>query len=216
MNHVVLLGDSVFDNASYVPGEPAVVDQVRDILPLGWQATLLAVDGDGIADVGRQLAQLPEGASHVVVSAGGNDALAHSDILNRPVRNSMTLFLELARIQQDFSLGYERMLQTVLSRRLASAVCTIYDEVPMPDETTRRVIRTALSVFNDSIIRVASLFGVPVLDLRRICSAQEDYSRLSPIEPSSQGGSKIAAAIVQLIRDCDFGEQRSSLWPGRR
>ena len=44
-NHVVLLGDSILDNGAYVPGKPAVIDQVRGELPAGWTATLLAVDG---------------------------------------------------------------------------------------------------------------------------------------------------------------------------
>ena len=35
MSHVVLLGDSIFDNASYVPGRPAVIDQMRTSLPRG-------------------------------------------------------------------------------------------------------------------------------------------------------------------------------------
>jgi hypothetical protein len=33
MNHIVLLGDSIFDNAAYVAGGPDVVRQVRDNLP---------------------------------------------------------------------------------------------------------------------------------------------------------------------------------------
>ena len=38
--HLVLLGDSIIDNASYVPGRrPAVIDQVRSRLPEGWSAT---------------------------------------------------------------------------------------------------------------------------------------------------------------------------------
>ena len=43
--HIVLLGDSIFDNACYVPGEMPVIEQVRAELP-EWQATMLAVDGD--------------------------------------------------------------------------------------------------------------------------------------------------------------------------
>src|SRR4051812_3797588 len=42
MGHVVLLGDSIFDNAAYVGGRPAVIDQVRAGLPDGWHATLNA------------------------------------------------------------------------------------------------------------------------------------------------------------------------------
>ena len=46
MGHVVLLGDSTFDNASYVPGGPAVIEHARRCLPAGWQAALLARSSD--------------------------------------------------------------------------------------------------------------------------------------------------------------------------
>jgi hypothetical protein len=51
--------DSIFDNAAYVPGDPAVIEQLRAVLPDGWQATLLAVDGDVTADIGEHLRGLP-------------------------------------------------------------------------------------------------------------------------------------------------------------
>jgi hypothetical protein len=43
--HVVLLGDSIFDNAAYTGREPDVITHLRRLLPNGWQATLCAVDG---------------------------------------------------------------------------------------------------------------------------------------------------------------------------
>ena len=33
MKHVVLLGDSVFDNSAYVPNEPDVIEQLKRKLP---------------------------------------------------------------------------------------------------------------------------------------------------------------------------------------
>ena len=75
MGHVVLLGDSIFDNERYVPGGPDVVGHLRNELPAGWTATLLAVDGAVVNDVPRQLRKLPANADCLVVSAGGNDAL---------------------------------------------------------------------------------------------------------------------------------------------
>ena len=36
MGHVILLGDSIFDNARYVPGGPSVIEQLRRALPDGW------------------------------------------------------------------------------------------------------------------------------------------------------------------------------------
>ncbi|HEX8263373.1 MAG TPA: hypothetical protein VF547_10915, partial [Allosphingosinicella sp.] len=73
MGHVVLLGDSILDNGAYVRGGPDVVRQLRSKLPVNWDASLLALDGAVTREVRGQLARLPAGASHVVVSAGGND-----------------------------------------------------------------------------------------------------------------------------------------------
>ena len=58
MSHIVLLGDSIFDNAAYVAGGPDVVKQLRNRLPTGWKATLRAVDGSVTSGVERQLGQL--------------------------------------------------------------------------------------------------------------------------------------------------------------
>ena len=50
-HHIVLLGDSIFDNAKYVPDGLPVIEHLRQIIPPNWQATLLAVDGDATPDV---------------------------------------------------------------------------------------------------------------------------------------------------------------------
>ena len=60
MGHVVLLGDSIFNNAAYVQRGQEVIAQLRDRLPPGWSATLGAVDGAVIADVDRQFGRNPE------------------------------------------------------------------------------------------------------------------------------------------------------------
>src|SRR5688572_29365747 len=73
--HLVLLGDSIFDNGYYVPGGPSVLEHVRRLLPQAWQATLLAVDGAKIDSVYRQLERLPADATHLILSIGGNNAL---------------------------------------------------------------------------------------------------------------------------------------------
>jgi hypothetical protein len=58
MGHVVLLGDSIFDIARCVPDRPPVIEQLRQALPRGWTATLLAIDGhittiDFVKQLGR-------------------------------------------------------------------------------------------------------------------------------------------------------------------
>jgi hypothetical protein len=83
----------------------------------------------------------------------------------------------------------------VLARGLPTALCTIYDTPPSaPDH---RIIKAALSLFNDRISRAAFSRGLALIDLRLICSEEADYA--NPIEPSVQGGAKIAAAISSLV-----------------
>ena len=53
--HIVLLGDSIFDNGAYVPDGPAVREQLADLLPEDDRVTLLAVDGDMTIHVKDQL-----------------------------------------------------------------------------------------------------------------------------------------------------------------
>jgi hypothetical protein len=193
MNHIVLLGDSIFDNAAYVAGGPDVVRQLRDILPSGSRATLNALDGAVIADLPQQLQKLPSDVSHLVVSVGGNDALGEASLLERKV-SSMAEALELiSGVRERFRSAYARMLDQVLQRRLPLAVCTIY-EARFPEAVTRRLAATALTALNDAITREAFARGVDCIDLRILCNDDRDFA--NPIEPSVHGGAKIAAAIL--------------------
>jgi lysophospholipase L1-like esterase len=195
MSHIVLLGDSIFDNGVYVPGHPDVVKQLRGVLPDGWSATLLAVDGAVTRSVAGQLTRLPADATHLVISVGGNDALGESSILHSGVRMVAEAVSLLADAQERFARSYVDMLRPVLGVGLPTAVCTIYDTPSTAPN--HRIIRTALALFNDIITRAAFSEGLPLVDLRLICSEDEDYA--NPIEPSAKGGAKMAAAIARLI-----------------
>ena len=195
MAHIVLLGDSIFDNAAYVPGQPDVVRQVRALLPEGWQATLLAVDGGVTRDVPSQLRNLPADASHIVLSVGGNDALGASWLLGQAVRSVGEGVAVLEQAQRRFADDYEAMLGKVVEAGLPTAVCTIYD-TPR-SAPNHAVIRTGLAIFNDIITRAAFSRGLPLIDLRLICNEEEDYA--NPIEPSVHGGAKITRAIFSFV-----------------
>jgi len=200
MGHAILLGDSIFDNARYVPGGPAVVDQLRAHLPAGWRATLLAVDGSVASDVAAQLSRLPADATHLLVSTGGNDALGSGALVRDTGLSAADGFIVLAEVWADFRRDYRGMLAAVRATGKPAAVCTVYDAIPglSPAEAA------GLAVFNDVIVREATAAGLPVLDLRRVCDRAADYSDLSPIEPSRVGGNKIAAALARLIARHDF------------
>jgi hypothetical protein len=204
--HVVLLGDSIFDNARYTAGGPSVIDHMRRAT--SGKATLLARDGAIVSDVIRQVEKLPEDATHLVVSGGGNDALASNIILQETTSSLTEALHRLADLHEEFRRDYRQMLQKVLSYGRAVAVCTIYDSIP----TLSRGDATGLCLFNDVILREAFRVGVPVLDLRLICTDRDDYSRSSPIEPSAVGGGKIARAISRLIERHDFQTEGSRVF----
>jgi hypothetical protein len=197
MNHAVMIGDSIFDNGAYVePSQPDVIQQVRAMLPQGWRATLRAVDGATTRDVEGQLQGLPADATNLVISVGGNDALHGAHVLLESARSVADALGKLAAVRERFEFEYRAMLDTILERGLPTAICTIYDGYVGMEEQ-QRINVAALAIFNDVIIREAFARGLALIDLRIICTAPEDYS--NPIEPSANGGEKIAAAIVGAV-----------------
>lgn len=204
MPHLVLLGDSIFDNAAYVRGGPDVVRQVRDVLPAGWSATLGAVDGATTHGVAAQVARLPGDATHIVLSVGGNDALGASGLLHSSAGSVADALGLLAEAQEAFEESYRAMLAQLLAAGLPTAVCTIYDTPPSgPDH---RIIKAALALFNDRITRAAFSHRLPLIDLRLVCSDDSDYA--NPIEPSVRGGEKMARAIAELAGACEADWRR--------
>jgi hypothetical protein len=201
MSHLVLLGDSIFDNARYVAGGTSVIEHLRKRLPSGWKVTLLARDGAGTAEIARQFEQMPDDATHIIMSAGGNDALDHcSLILHEPAESFAEVLSRLSEIRERFRLAYRKVLERALAFRKPIAVCTIYDAIPGLD----RIEATGLCFFNDVILREAFTAGVPLIDLRLVCTDAADYSKASPIEPSTVGGGKIARVLANLVLEHDF------------
>lgn len=196
MPHIVLVGDSIFDNARYTEGGPDVITQVREILPQGWKSSLLAVDGSTTKQVPSQLKNLPEDASHLVLSVGGNDAIMNAGVLQSPASSTADALVALANVAGVFEENYRRAVGTCRESALALVVCTIYNGC-FPDAPYQRLASIALMAFNDVILRIAIERALPVIDLRYVCCSPADYA--NPIEPSSVGGAKIARAIVKLI-----------------
>jgi hypothetical protein len=195
--HIILLGDSIFDNFKYVQPEPDVVAQLKELLPSGWKASLRAVDGSVTNNVAAQLANLPEDATHLVLSVGGNDLLGCAgDLLRAPASESSEAFLLLARVMGVFESMYRRLVDACLESNLPLVVCTIYNG-NFADQEFQTMARVAVAAFNDAILRLSREKGLLSIDLRLVCSLAEDYA--NPIEPSAIGGRKIAQAIWQTI-----------------
>ena len=213
MTHIVLLGDSVFDNGPYVASGRDVTSSLRRRLPPGWQATLLAQDGAVLANVHDQAQSLPSEGTHLFVSAGGNDGLRWMGIFGEPVASVAEALERLAAIRREFQTRYQAMLDEVSTSApgLPMAICTIYD-VRFPEPAFREAVLSALTLLNDIITREAGQRGLPLLDLRTLLDEDADFA--NPIEPSAQGSEKLASAILEVVQEHDFTVTRSTIFTG--
>jgi hypothetical protein len=200
MNHLVLLGDSIFDNSAYVDNGPSVIQQVNSQLPGDWQATLLAVDGDTSAEVLNQITKLPPKLTHLALSVGGNDALTCIGRLKAAAATVREGLTTLTQIKSEFEVNYQRLISKLVLLNKPTLLCTIYDQVPRLTPE----LQTALGLFNDVIFRGAIQHELPVLDLRMVCTEADDFSESSPIEPSAKGGEKLSSRLVSVMMQHDF------------
>jgi hypothetical protein len=209
MPHLVLLGDSIFDNAAYTRGEPDVVTHLRTLLPAGARATLLAVDGAITRSMAEQVPHIPEDATHLVVSIGGNDALGCLDLLDAPAASTADALRLFGEAADRFEVNYRAALRPLVDRGLPATLCTIYNGAfEEPDLAARA--RIALMLFNDVILRVAFEQYASLIELRLVCNENADYA--NPIEPSGQGGMKIARTIVRATGIRPAGGHCATFW----
>ena len=194
--HVALLGDSIFDNGSFTGGQPDVAACLRTLLPAGSSVSLLAKDGATTASFAPQAAAITTAMSQLVLSLGGNDALGCLGLLSVRVDNvGQGLHLIGQKVGQ-FEAAYRLIVDELRALRRPLMLCTIYDG-SFEDKDFALIAQTALASFNDVIIRIAFEHDLPLLDLRRVCTDERDYT--VEIEPSGQGGRKIAAAIFDRL-----------------
>jgi hypothetical protein len=194
-NHIVLLGDSIFDNRAYTGEEPDVAHHLRTMLPPSWKVTLCALDGSTAADLKEQLKRVPSDASRLVVSIGGNDALMNINLLSQHVSTIAEALEQIGDRVARFEADYREAIESTLALGLPTTTCTVYNgNLESPDAPAARL---ALMTFNDVILRVAFEEGLNVIDLRLVCRVADDYAY--QIEPSGSGGEKIAKAVASTI-----------------
>ena len=201
---IALLGDSTFDNGAYTDGGPDVATHLGRLLVGDDTAVLLARDGAMVAGVEEQVQALsamcdpgaaPEPVTHVALSVGGNDLLAEAGVLNAPVASVGEALVLVRERSASFGSRYRSLLDRLMELRLKTVLCTVYNGAFPSDEA--RVIEAALRIFDHEIIEAGLARGVPIIDLRRVCSEPSDY--FNPIEPSERGGAKIAAAVLRAL-----------------
>ena len=224
---LLLLGDSIIDNKSYVlTSELDVTEHLKKLYSDQPDIFITnnAVDGDTMFDLEYKHLESKEveNASHIVVSIGGNDLLHNisflqktsqlSEVLGKDARIGKWGARELNpsrnrvfeetyfEIIKPFKKQYETIVANLSSHRANLLLCTVYEgDLVDSDEFSdvNNSSKTMVSIFNDIVYRTANKCGADVLELRDIFVRPEDYA--NPIEPSHIGGGKLAKAIQKWV-----------------
>ena len=199
---VVLLGDSIIDNGAYVgAGEPDVGDQLQALLT-NHLVEKRAVDGSVTRDVFDHQCNELKDRDLVIISTGGNDALGYKFQMLETEQSASprSVLVALWDIREQYRRDFVALLDRVSSGPNRILVCTIYNPAFHSNGmelAEQRAAESALSAFNDVIQQEARVRRMDVLEIRNIFTEHGDYA--NPIEPSMQGGAKLAAAMARWV-----------------
>ena len=199
--HLVLVGDSIFDNGTYVDlGQDDVTAHLkRKLAPLDWTLDMRAVDGAVASHIESQLAtRRVVTPCTFVLSVGGNDALGYLNMVQDTAadKSVASVLMGFNEIREGFRRSYTGALDRILAHDQPLIVCTIYNP-NYPEADIQALAETGLSFFNDVIAEEALCRKLPIIDLREVCSMPEAFA--NPIEPSEFGGDVITDAIISLL-----------------
>jgi lysophospholipase L1-like esterase len=198
-NLVFLLGDSIIDNAGYLrPGEPDVASQLAS-----HTVVKHAIDGAKSGDVlARQVAEV-ERAEHIVLSAGGNDAMAQIHLLEDPVQQcAKDVLVRLWSIREEFQRSYAALLARLALTRRPVLVLTVYNPCFHAHgfgAAYHQAAESAVSIINDVVQQEARHRLFDILELRTLFNDPADY--VNPIEPSAIGGAKLANSMSDWVSE---------------
>ncbi len=205
MNRVVLFGDSIIDNKSYVShGEFSVLEHLENIS--NYEYIQVAYDGHTTFDVQNKQLHLStiEKPSHIVLSVGGNDLLQNLSYLSKgPISNVNEAVTGIQQhIFEPLEQRFETIIEELSSQRANLLICTVYEGDLGRTDEFKDVLDSSkimVSSFNDIVYKTAQKYNVDVLELRDIFVSSEDYA--NPIEPSHIGGEKLAKAIKGWVEN---------------
>lgn len=181
-NTVILMGDSVLNNANYVPAGNSVYDYLKKKLN---KVINLAKDGATINDLYAQLDKMPVDLNntdtYIFISAGGND------ILNERTALTTNKIRRLFDTYMDFLKA--------LRVKLGSAKINIIN-LYLPTNPKFQSYKTSIDQWNQLIDQYSDKIGemYNVVDLYSLLTTPEDF--VYDIEPSESASDKTANLIA--------------------
>lgn len=187
IRHLVLLGDAL-QNIDLGGGqiESALVPRPRN----PWKLTVL----QALPRLQRgHVREIPEDATHVVVSIEGAWAIEASGLLRAGTHTIGEALEALCAAADEFEGILGGLIAAAQETGLPTVVCTLVpDRFAKPSQ--HRIAATALAIFNDRVLLRAFAAGLPIVDLRRVCDEDADYASETLL---SRAGVRKAANVIR-------------------
>ena len=192
IRHLALLGDAL-QNIDLGSGEieSALVPRPRN----PWKLTVL----QALQSLPRgHVREIPEDATHVVISIEGAWAIEASGLLNGGTHTISEALQTLCTAADAFEGVLAGMIAAARETGLPTVVCTL-----VPARHARpaqhRTASTALAIFNDRVMRRAFAESLSIVDLRLVCDEDGDYASATLL--SRAGVCKAANVIRTALYD---------------
>ena len=186
-NSIVLLGDSILKNNSYVKNGQSIEDILRE--NKGDNLYCLALNNSTIVDVYSQIDSIPIELNNenttIFLSSGGNDILSQyvdkrdSDVSDTHVLN--VIFI-----------AYKKMVKS-LNVKMNKAKIVLID-IYYPTSNQFSQYKPIVQDWNKMLEKYAREKSYGLIQISKNVTASDDFT-LS-IEPSEKGGEKIARSIL--------------------
>ena len=188
---IVLLGDSILKNNSYVPDGKAV-DNILEERSLKNDKNIelysLAENNSKIVDVYSQINKIPldinNKSTTIFLSSGGNDILSfyvdqHGDTSDTGFLNTMLA-------------AYKKLVKSIQTRMDLCQIVLL--DIYYPTSNQFAQYKPILEEWNGLIADYARENSLGLLQISQIVTSNDDFTL--GIEPSEKGGEKIAQSIL--------------------
>ena len=185
---IVLLGDSILKNNSYVPDGKAVDNIIEERNDKNIELYSLAENNSKIVDVYSQINKIPldinNKSTNIFLSTGGNDILSfyidqHGDTTDTGFLNTMLA-------------AYKKLVKSIQTRMDLCQIVLL--DVYYPTSNQFAQYKPILEEWNSLIATYARENSLGLLQISQIVTSNDDFTL--GIEPSEKGGEKIAQSIL--------------------
>ena len=186
-NNIVLLGDSILKNNSYVKNGQSIEDVLRE--KKGDNLYCLALNNSTVVDVYSQIDSIPIELNNenttVFLSSGGNDILSqYVDKRDSDVSDSNVLNV--------IFIAYKKMVKSLLVKM--NKVKIVLIDIYYPTSNQFSQYKPIVQEWNKMLEKYAREKSYGLIQISKSVTASDDFT-LS-IEPSEKGGEKIARSIL--------------------